>query len=118
MEKYSKGSMGRVWAFRRTPFHWTCVVLSNIERKMNNVGIFSYDQFTHDITTKHCSSNYRQIVIWADTDIRLIVKITAQDAIKLRYYLKYFQYFKFVFLQLANKMSTESSQQESFGTMF
>ena len=43
---------------------------------MNTVCIFSCDQVTHGITAMHCYS-----VIWAATDIRLIVKITAQGLI-------------------------------------
>ena len=85
MEKYSTRSMSKVWACRRTPFHWTCAVFSNIARQMNNVCIFSYDQFTHNITTIHCSSNYIKSVIWTDTDIRHIVIITAQDVRISRY---------------------------------
>ena len=46
---------------------------------MNNGCIFSHDQVPHDITAIDCSSNYNKSAIWADTDIRLIVKITAQS---------------------------------------
>ena len=40
---------------------------------------FSHDQVTHEITALQFSSNYSSSAIWADTDIRLIVKITAQS---------------------------------------
>ena len=55
----------------RTKYH--------IARKTNSVCIFSHasSQPGHTI---HCSPNYKKRVIWADTDIRLIVKIPAQSA--------------------------------------
>ena len=56
----------------------TSAVFSHITRKMNNVCIFSHEKshITYDIDF---SSNYPLSVIWADTDIRLIVKITPQS---------------------------------------
>ena len=48
---------------------------------MNNVSIFSHDEVTHDLTAVHFSSNYNKSVIWVDTDIRLVVKTTAQSVI-------------------------------------
>ena len=48
---------------------------------MNNVCISSRDQVTHGIAVIHCSSNYNKSAIWDDTDIRLIVKTTAQSVI-------------------------------------
>ena len=44
---------------------------------MNSV-CFSHDQVTYDITAIDCSSTTAQNAIWIDTDIRLIVEITAQ----------------------------------------
>ena len=47
---------------------------------MINVCIFSHDQVTYDISANIDYSSFnRQIAIWADTDIRLIVNITAQS---------------------------------------
>ena len=54
-------------------------MFSHIALKINNVCIVSHDQFTYDINAIDCSSNYRKIAIWADTDIRLIVKTTAHN---------------------------------------
>ena len=47
---------------------------------MLNVCIFSHNQVTHDISAIDYSSFNRQSAIWADTDIRVIVNITAQSA--------------------------------------
>ena len=51
-----------------------CILLF-FRTKMNNFCIFSHNQVTvtHDITAKHCSSNYSSRAIWNDTDIRLRV---------------------------------------------
>ena len=54
---------------------------------MINVCIFSHDQVTYAISAMDYSSFNRQSAIWADTDIRLIVKITAQSVRNLYYYI-------------------------------
>ena len=59
--------------------HWTCAVFSHIARKMINVCIFSHDKRTHDIYYHTLCSIYSWSAIWADIDIRLIVKTTAQS---------------------------------------
>ena len=46
----------------------------HITRKINSVCFFTYD-----ITAAHFISNYSWSAIWADTDIRLMVKTTAQS---------------------------------------
>ena len=49
---------------------------------MNNVCIFSYGKVAHDITAIHYYSlNCNKSAIWADTNIRLTLKTTAQSAI-------------------------------------
>ena len=52
---------------------------SAIARKMNNVCILSHNQVTYHITAIDYSYFYRQSAIWADTDIRFIVKIIVQS---------------------------------------
>ena len=59
---------------------------------MNNVCIFSHDHITYDITAIDYSSFYRQSAIWADTYIRLIVKITAQSVRINPYHAEMFLY--------------------------
>ena len=46
--------------------------------KKKKIG-FSHTMRSQDITAIHCSSSYSKSAIWADTDIRLIVKTTAQS---------------------------------------
>ena len=68
--------------------YWTCAVFSHIARKINNICIYSHNDVTHDIK-QHTScwiSSYS--AIWADTNIRLIVKTKAQSVrnlYKVRY---------------------------------
>ena len=49
MGKYSTRSINKVWAFRRTPYSLDMCCISHIERKINNVCIFSHDQVMHHI---------------------------------------------------------------------
>ena len=67
--------MNKVW----TPYSLDmCCIFTN-RKKMNNVCIFSHVQVTHGIAVIQRNSNDSNGAIWADIDIRLIVKITAQE---------------------------------------
>ena len=62
--------------------NWTYAVFYYISRKMNIICIFWHDEDAHIawyITVIHCSSNYIRSAIRTDTDIRLILKTTAQS---------------------------------------
>ena len=78
---YANGvHLSAIWQNTAHLIHWTCAVFPHITRKMNNVCIFSHNQVTYDkgLNALDCSLNYSWSAIWADTDIRLIAKITAK----------------------------------------
>ena len=74
MGEYSTRSMNKVHLI-----HWTCAVLSHIARKMSNVCILSRDQVKHDIILPYIVLNMHPECDMGSTDIRLIVKTTAQS---------------------------------------